>query len=229
MGNLYIVFGREFCFAFCMNANVYFYDREDAGWRLAERLMQFKSESLIVLALPRGGIVLGAEVSRKLNCPLDLIIPRKIGYPGNPEYAIAAVTENGAITVNESDVSTVDPVWFKREKEAQIAEAKRRRKVYLKGRKQVKLRGKTIIIIDDGIATGLTMKAAISEVKAKNPVKIIVAVPVAPADIYKQIKGEVDDLIVVDASEYYLGSVGAYYKNFPQVSDNEVIAILNNM
>ncbi len=229
MGNLYIVFGREFCFAFCMNANVYFYDREDAGGRLAERLMQFKSESLIVLALPRGGIVLGAEVSGKLNCPLDLIIPRKIGHPGNPEYAIAAVTESGALVANESEIASVDTEWFEREKAVQIAEAKRRRKVYLKGRKQVNLRGKTIIIIDDGIATGLTMKAAISEVKAKNPVKIIVAVPVAPADIYKQIKDEVDDFVVVDAPEYYLGSVGAYYKNFPQVTDEEVIEIIQNL
>ena len=210
-------------------SDVYFKDREEAGRRLAEKLIEFKDQNPIILALPRGGVVLGAEVARALNCPLDLVIPRKIGHPGNPEYAIAAVTESGALVANESEIASVDTEWFEREKAVQIAEAKRRRKVYLKGRKQVNLRGKTIIIVDDGIATGLTMMAAISEVKANNPVKTIIAVPVAPADIYKQIKGEVDDFVVIDAPEHYLGSVGAYYRDFPQVSDGEVVGILSSL
>ncbi len=207
-------------------ADVYFKDREDAGRRLTEKLIQYKGQNPVVLALPRGGVVLGAEVAGVLNCPLDLVIPRKIGHPINPEYAIAAVTEGGALVANESEVATVDPEWFEREKAVQIAEAKRRRRVYLKDRKAVDLTGKTAIIIDDGIATGLTMMAAISEVKAKNPVKIIIAVPVAPADIYHRISQEVDDFVAIDAPEYYLGSVGAYYQKFPQVSDEEVVGIL---
>ena len=209
-------------------SDVYFKDREEAGRRLAEKLMKFKDASPVVLALPRGGVVLGAEVARALNCPLDLVIPRKIGHPGNPEYAIATVTEKGAIVVNKSEVGAVDSTWFEREKSAQIAEAKRRREKYLAGRKQVDLAGKTAILVDDGIATGLTMRAAISEVKAKNPAKIIIAVPVAPADIYEEMKGEVDDFVVIDAPDYYLGSVGAYYRDFPQVSDEEVVGILQN-
>ena len=143
--------------------NVCFKDRIDAGKQLAEKLIQYKDQSPVVLALPRGGVVLGAEIAGSLDCALDLVIPRKIGHPANPEYAIAAVTESGALVVNEAEVGAVDPTWFEREKEAQIAEAKRRREVYLKGRKPIDLAGKTAILADDGIATGLTMQAAIRE------------------------------------------------------------------
>ncbi len=206
--------------------NVCFKDRIDAGKQLAEKLIQYKDQSPVVLALPRGGVVLGAEIAGSLDCALDLVIPRKIGHPANPEYAIAAVTESGALVVNEAEVGAVDPTWFEREKEAQITEAKRRRKVYLKGRKSIDLTGKTAILADDGIATGLTMQAAIREVEGKNPAKIVVAVPVAPHDIYEKIRAEVDDFAAIDVPDSFLGSVGAYYRDFPQVSDEEVVKIL---
>ncbi len=206
--------------------DVFFKNREEAGQRLAEKLFKYKDENPVVLALPRGGVVLGGIIAEKLKCPLDLLITRKIGHPRAQEYAIGAITISGEGVFNEEEIRGVDKTWLKKEKKIQIGEAKRRRDIYLEGREPVNLKGKTVIIVDDGIATGLTMLAGIKEVKAKKPAKIVVAVPVSPPDTYEKIAGEVDDFVAVSVPDYFLGAIGAYYADFEQVSDEEVIEIL---
>jgi predicted phosphoribosyltransferase len=205
-----------------------FRDRTDAGQRLAERLLAYRGQEGVVLALPRGGVVLGAEIARALDMPLDLVIPRKIGHPLSPEYGIAAVTESGEIVTNPWEVSQVDPQWFQNAVARERAEAARRRRRYLGDRAPLPLAGEIAILVDDGIATGLTMEAAIRDVKRQRPARLVVAVPVAPADTAERLRAQVDDFFALLVPEFYLGAVGAYYDHFPQVSDEEVIALLES-
>ena len=202
-----------------------FENREEAGKKLAEKLERFNGEGVVVLALPRGGVVLGYEIAKHLGAPLDLIITRKIGHPTSPEYAICAVAEDGHMLCNEEERSRIDKEWFNKTVAEEQEEAERRRKLYLKGKKQ-NLKGKTVIIVDDGIATGLTLRLAIEEVKHENPAKIIVAVPVSPKDVADEIEKSVDKFIALQIPEVYLGAVGAYYNSFEQVSDEEVVRLL---
>ncbi len=187
---------------------------------------------MVIFALPRGGVVLGFEIAKKLSAPLDLVISRKVGHPLNQEYAICAVTEDGEIICNERERAAVDGAWLAEAIQKEIAEAKRRRAKYFGlakpeiGVRRVSIEGKVAIIVDDGIATGLTMRAAILDIKSKKPGKIIVAVPVVPRDIAEIMKKDADDLVALEISENFLGSVGAYYESFPQVEDEEVIKLL---
>lgn len=207
-----------------------FKDRTDAGVKLARLLAEkYARAAGIVYALPRGGVVLGVEIARRLGMPLDLVIARKIGHPYNPEYAIAAVTEHGAPVANTDEIAQLPNDWFKMQVKLQRQEAARRHEVYLDGRAPLSCRDKTAIVVDDGIATGLTMEAAIRDLKQRHPARIVVAIPVAPADTAAKFRGEVDDLVALDLPEHYLGGVGAYYDYFPQVSDEEVIALLRRM
>jgi len=203
-----------------------FRDRADAGKKLAQALMKYQGQNGVVYALPRGGVVLGAEVASALGMPLDLLIPRKIGHPLQPEYAIGAVVESGEMVSNQREVARVDPQWFRQEVEAERQEARRRRELYLGGREPAPVEGKTAIIVDDGIATGLTMEASIREVRRRKPGHLVVAVPVAPPDTVERMSREVDEFVVLDRSPYYLGAVGAYYDSFYQVTDEEVVALL---
>jgi len=206
-----------------------FRDRTDAGKQLAAALAQYRGQAGVVLALPRGGVVLGVEVARSLGMPLDLVIPRKIGHPHQPEYAIAAVAENGELAANEAEVRRVDPAWFRDTVAREQAEARRRRELYVGGRAPLPLAGKLAILVDDGIATGLTMFAAIRDTKHRNPARTVVAVPVAPADTVEHLRREVDAVVTLDEGEYFLGAVGAYYDVFDQVSDSEVVALMKQM
>lgn len=206
-----------------------FRDRVDAGKQLAQALKKYQKHEGVVYALPRGGVVLGVEVARALGMPLDLLIPRKIGHPLQPEYAICAVVENGELVCNQQEVARVDPEWFRQEVEAERGEARRRRELYLGGRKPTPVEGKTAIIVDDGIATGLTMEVSIRDARRRRPKHLVVAVPVAPADTVERLSREVDEFMVLDASPFYLGAVGAYYDRFLQVTDEEVIALLRSV
>lgn len=206
-----------------------FRDRTDAGKQLANALAQYRGQAGVVLALPRGGVVLGVEVADGLGMPLDLVIPRKIGHPLQPEYAIAAVAENGELATNEAEVKRVDPDWFRETVAREQAEARRRRGLYVEGRAPLPLTGKLAILVDDGIATGLTMFAAIRDVKTRSPARTVVAVPVAPADTLARLRREVDAMVTLDDGEYFLGAVGAYYDAFEQVSDSEVVALMKRM
>ena len=145
-----------------------FKDRTDAGKKLAQALKKYQNQDGVVYALPRGGVVLGAIVARDLHMSLDLLIPRKIGHPLQPEYAICAVVENGEIVCNQQEVARVDPQWFRQEVEAERQEARRRRELYLGGRDPAPVAGKTAIIVDDGIATGLTMEVSISDARRRH-------------------------------------------------------------
>ncbi|OGK33155.1 phosphoribosyl transferase [Candidatus Roizmanbacteria bacterium RIFCSPHIGHO2_12_FULL_37_23] len=209
----------------------HFKNRIEAGLLLARKLNKYKGKNVVVYALPRGGVAVAAEIANYLNAPLDLIITRKIGHPYQPEYAIAATAENGHI-VGESDVlASIDSEWLKKAVQQQRFEAKRRREKYLQGRKEISVKDKIAILVDDGVATGLTIRAGITELKHGHPEKIVIAVPVVSQSIANILKKESDELIALDipADGEFLGAVGAYYDEFPSVKDEQVIAILNTL
>jgi putative phosphoribosyl transferase len=204
-----------------------FIDRVDAGQKLAQALSQYKGEDLIVFALPRGGVVLGHEISKHLGAPLDLIVTRKIGYPGTEECAVCAVSEDGDMICDSSGMDLIDASWLRRRAEEEMAEAKRRREAYLKDRAPLEAQGKIAIIVDDGVATGLTLLLAIQELRHRQPKKIVVAVPVASSMAAEKIRKEADELIALEVPPYFY-AVGAHYENFPQITDQEVIQIIES-
>jgi len=204
-----------------------FKDRVDAGRRLAEALLSYKGQDVVVYALPRGGVVVGAEIANALEAPLDLIIVRKVGHPFSSEYAVAAVGEDGDIVTNPPEVETIDERWFKERVRIEQQEARRRRELYTCGRTPVSATGKIAIIVDDGLATGLTMFAAVQEVSHSHPSRIVVAVPVAPPETVERMKEIVDDVLVLYVTPGF-GSIGSFYLRFDQVSDDEVIELLQS-
>ena len=205
-----------------------FKDRQEAGKLLAEKLNKYAGKDTVILAVPRGGVVVAAEVAKRLKDPLDLIIIRKLGAPGNSELAIGANTSGGSLVLDKELISKlkISSEYIKNEHQKQLLEAKRREKVFRFGRKPLKIFGKTIILIDDGLATGSTIMAAITTIKQKSPKKIILAVPVAPLSTVKRIEPEVDSLIVLNTPENFY-AIGQFYSYFPQVADDEVIGLLN--
>jgi len=205
-----------------------FKNRKDAGIKLAQALEKYKDEDAIVLALPRGGVVLGEEIANKLHAPLDILLTKKIGHPMNSEYAICAITEDGDPICNSAEVKNVDPEWLAEEIRKVRSEIKRRRKMFLGGKALQPVEGKTVIIADDGIATGLTMIAAIDEIKKRKPKRLVIAIPVTPYDTAQRLMSMVDELVSLDIDPNYRGAVGAYYEDFTQVEDSEVISILKS-
>ena len=203
-----------------------FSDRKEAGRKLAAKLKGYKGSDTVVYALPRGGVVLGYEISQALCVPLDLIITRKIGHPYNPEYAIGAITEEGEALYEERERVEADQDWLKKAAEKERREALRRRRVYLNGRKRTSAQGKRAIVVDDGVATGLTLRAALLSLRKDKPKELIVAIPVAPHDVIQVLRNEADTIVVLEDAQEYLGAVGAYYDEFPQVSDEEVVHFL---
>lgn len=204
-----------------------FADRIEAGKQLGALLQHDQYANPVVVALPRGGVIVGAEVAKALGCPLDITISRKIGHPMNPEYAIGAISEHSHVVGDRFAWDSVDQAWLTQAIEDQKTEIGRRRQRYLRGRAPIELAGKTVIIVDDGIATGSTMMTAINEVKLQSPAKIIVAVPVAPKEQASIIRKLVDEFTVISVPDGFYGAVGAYYKDFEQTSDSEVIAALD--
>jgi predicted phosphoribosyltransferase len=206
-----------------------FLDRTDAGKKLAQALLAYKGQRVVVYALPRGGVVLGVEVARFLEAPLDLIVVRKIGHPLQPEYAIGAVAEDGYVVSNLDEIATLDKDWFDRATAAKLKEAQRQRNLFLDGRRPVAVRGKTAIIIDDGLATGLTMLAAIQEIGRRHPERVVVAVPLATAETAYKLRSEVDELVVLHIPDGSFGAIGAFYQDFDQVSDDEVVSLMKSI
>ena len=205
-----------------------FRNRADAGEKLAESLGKYRGKNVVVYGLPRGGVVTASAIARKLNVPLSIVIARKIGHPQEREYAIAAVSENGKIVKNEEEIEKAGKVWFRKQVQRQKKEAKRRREKYFKGKKPISPRGKIAIIVDDGVATGLTLRAAISEIKGMKPKKIIVAVPVIPEETADKVRKAVNELVCLlkPKKGKFLGAVGSYYNEFFPVVDDEVIYLL---
>lgn len=205
-----------------------FKNRVEAGRKLAQKLEAYRGKDALVFALPRGGVVLGFEIARALSLPLDIIATRKIGHPSNPEYAIGAVDESGMTILNQAEIGSVGKQWLQEEIEKQEAEAKRRSALYRKDEKHFDIRGKVAIITDDGIATGFTMRLAVKAVKNERPEKIVVAVPVAPAESIRELKEEgADEVVVLEPPEGFMGAVGAHYQEFEQVDDEEVVRLLH--
>jgi len=208
---------------------VLFENRTDAGRQLAEALLKYKSRQPVVLALPRGGVPVAAEVAAALDAPLDLLLVRKIGLPSQPELAMGAVADGEEPTIiRNSDVielSGVSKEEFDAVCNEERAEIERRRKRYLGDRARSEVRGRVTIIIDDGIATGATTLAAIRAVRMRKPKELVLAIPVAPLDTIKRLHPEVDGIICLDTPEE-LGAIGYFYRDFHQISDDEVIATL---
>lgn len=204
-----------------------FKDRAEAGSKLAKYFDYLKGKNAVVYALPRGGVVVGAEIAKAIGAPLDLIITRKIGHPNQPEYAIGAVAENGYTVFNEEEVSKIEQNWLREETEKQRMEAKRRRELYLGKREPISCKGKIAILVDDGIATGLTMKAAVRELQMQHqPKEIYVAVPVASAGMSEELQKLGVKLMAAEIPEDFLGAIGAYYQDFSPVSDEDVIRLI---
>jgi predicted phosphoribosyltransferase len=206
-----------------------FVDRSDAGRQLAKALTAYKGQRPVVLALPRGGVPVAAEVAAMLDAPLDLILVRKIGTPYQPELAMGAVVDGGKpVTVRNEDVirlSGVSEQEFNATRDEQLAEIERRRKLYLGDRPHSELAGRVVIVVDDGIATGATTRAALQATRIRKPRKLVLAVPVAPTDTLKKLRGDVDDLVCLEDYAQF-GAIGYFYSDFRQVSDAEVIDIL---
>ena len=206
-----------------------FADRRNAGQRLADALRGYKPQQPVVLALPRGGVPVAAEVARVLEAPLDLLIVRKIGVPSFPELAMGAVVDGEApIIVRNEDVIAAEGVTeanFLAAEQRELAEIRRRRDRYIGKRPHPLIADRTAIVIDDGIATGATVRAAIQALRQARPKRIIVAVPVAAADTLAELRHEADDVVCLEAPQA-MGAIGYYYRDFAQVSDEEVIAAL---
>ncbi len=206
-----------------------FKDRSDAGRKLAEALTGYKRRQPVIFALPRGGVPVAAEVCAALKAPLDLILVRKIGVPFQPELAMGAVVDGATpIIVRNEDViqaANIDETTFNEICDVELAEIEERRQRYLGTRDRIEVAGRTAIVIDDGIATGATMRAALHAIAARKPQKLVLAVPVAPTSTLAELRGDADDIICLEDYEIF-GAIGIYYANFRQVSDQEVIDIL---
>jgi putative phosphoribosyl transferase len=207
-----------------------FEDRSNAGRSLVKALAAYKGRSAVVLALPRGGVPVAAEVAAALDAPLDLILVRKIGVPTQPELAMGAVVDGAApiIVRNEEviELSGTTAEEFDAACASELAEIERRRKQYIGNRSRAEITGRIVIVIDDGIATGATTRAALQAIRNRKPKELVLAVPVAPPDTVTKLRREVDTLICLETPELF-GAIGYFYRDFRQVSDEEVIAILN--
>jgi len=205
-----------------------FKDRRDAGRQLAGRLTQYRDKAdVIVLGLPRGGVTVAAEIAQALRCPLDILIVRKIGFPGDPEFAVGAVSETGTVVFNESIVAgyRVSREYLEQEAARQKIEIARRLTLYRGGKGVPPLAGKTVILVDDGVATGATIKAAISTLKQENIARLVVALPVAAQEAERAIAPLADEWICLQLPPGFM-SVGQYYSDFTQVEDEDVVAML---
>ncbi len=170
-----------------------------------------------------------APVALVLQAPLDLILVRKIGHPSSPEFAIAAVAEDGHVFKDEQSMTGVDQRWFLQQIEQEQLEVQRRRKIYLGDRRTIDVTGAVAVVVDDGIATGLTMKAALQELRHRDPALIVAAAPVAPADTIWALKQLADEVVVLQSDADFLGAIGAYYDDFPQVDDEGVLQIMKQV
>jgi putative phosphoribosyl transferase len=202
-----------------------FFDRSDAGRKLAQALLTYKDQQPVILALLRGGVPVAAEIAAALDAPLDLLLVRKIGVPMQPELAMGAVVDGGVpVIVRNEDVirlAGIDEAEFDAIRDRELAEIERRRGLYLGNRAPVDVAGRVAVVIDDGVATGATTRAALRATRIRKPSKLVLAVPVAPTDTLVALREEADDVICLEDHESF-GAIGFYYADFRQLSDQEV-------
>lgn len=203
-----------------------FRDRQDAGRRLAERLGPISGD-VLVLGLPRGGIPVAYEVARALPAPLDVFVVRKLGVPGQEELAMGAIATGNVRVINRDvvDALRIPPRIFDQVAESEARELERRERSYRDGRPAPSVAGKTVILVDDGLATGSTMRAAVAALRLLGPARIVVAVPVAAGSTCQELRAEVDDVVCLATPEPFL-AVGRFYEDFSQTTDDEVHALL---
>lgn len=200
-----------------------FHDRAEAGKRLAEALRAKVGPDDVVLGVPRGGVVVAAEVARELGLPLDVLVVRKIGAPGNPEYAIGAVDEDGRVL--GGDIGIASESYLQQAAAEGREEIQRRLQAYRQGRGPLDVAGKEVVLVDDGIATGMTLLAALDSLRRRGAARVIVAAPVASPDAAARIARAADDIVVLEEpSGFY--AVGQFYSVFDQTSDDEVVRLL---
>lgn len=204
-----------------------FRDRIDAGRKLAALLKKLSGEDVIVLALPRGGVPVAAEIARSLGAPLDVVLPRKLGAPGDPELALGAVAEDGTVVIDQQLATLVGASgsYIEQAVARESREIERRSRLYRGRRPAPDVQGKTVVVVDDGMATGYTMLAAVRGLEKAGAGRVIVAVPVASHDSVARLSREADEVVVLDAPEVFW-AVGQFYESFPQMTDEEVLKIL---
>ncbi len=206
-----------------------FTDRREAGQKLAQKLIHYQGKNPLILAVPRGGVPVGLEIQALLGGDLDVIIPRKVGVPGQPELALGAVTADGgfllnreiaeSLNISEQDVSA--------EIKAAREETKRRQAIYRGEKPPFLVEGRTVILTDDGVATGFTIRAALQALREQKTARLILALPVSPVDTFKDLQSEVDELVCLEiAASFY--AVGQFYQDFRQLSDEEVVTLLSD-
>lgn len=202
-----------------------FQNRHHAGIVLASMLSKYMGENIVVLAIPRGGVVIGYEIAKALEAPLDVIVVRKIGHPDYPEYAIGAVGKDGETIINDEERERIDPDVLFALCEEQRKEAARRTAKF-KIKEPIAIHGRTVVLTDDGAATGLTLQLAIKMIKRMRPKRIVVAIPVIAADTAAEIQKKVDDLVVAEEPELFTGAVASHYHEFNEVRDDAVTDLL---
>ncbi len=213
-------------------AEMIYENRSDAGKRLALELLRYRRDDPIILALPRGGAVVGAEIALALDAPLDLILVRKLGVPWQPELAMGAVVDGARpyVVRNDDILAQLDlpEEEFRAICERELEEIERRRKLYLGDRPRADLEDRVVIVVDDGIATGATARAALKAVRSRMPGRAVLAVPVAPTSTLEGLSAEADDVICLQSHEPF-NAIGAFYEDFRQIGDSEVIELLSKV
>jgi predicted phosphoribosyltransferase len=204
-----------------------FTDRTEAGELLGEALRERGVDADVVLAIPRGGLPLGRAVADALGAPLDVVVAKKIGAPGNPEYAIGAVASNGSVWRNEDafDHRGIDEEYFQRRREAEAENARRKAERYRDGGPAPDVVGKTVVVVDDGVATGSTVRACLQQLRDDDAARVVLAVPVGPPETVRELEAIADEVVCPETPSRFMG-VGQFYERFDQVSDEEAMSYL---
>ena len=206
-----------------------FKNREEAGKELARALGEFRGRNVVVLGMPRGGVVVAREVAEALGAPLDIVVTRKIGAPGEPEFALGAVTQEGDVIVDSRAAESVGATaeYLQEEARRKKSEVKERMRSLRGDLPYPSLEGKTVIVVDDGIATGNSMKAAVQSVRKRGPREVVVAVPVAPQEAVVELSREGTRVVCLEQPRFFF-AIGEFYKDFEQVDDSEVRKLLES-